>query len=328
MIRFLLSNKPITVFLLPVLTLVIWGLGSLSHPNCSTDIFGFGMNVIVSRILGATVVLLTAGIINSSVNRQEIFDKTTYLPGALYILAVGYSPDFHCLSILHLANIFLALAIRQLMNIYRQVGCRQQIFNGSFFLMAAALLYPPYLIYMLLPWVALLIFRPFNLKEYLMPFFSAFLFYIWFTSLSLSFSAFFDYFINYFNHPEIQSKSIFHLDNTSRHTEQLVRYLYYMKLGMFIALINLGVFTLIKVSRNNSLRIKKLSSLITGFLLFSGLLFIIERFLIDNEHFEQSVSIAFSLLVGVYFYYAKRMWIKSIVFYALIILIIANNYLI
>ena len=215
------------------------------------------------------------------------------------------------------------------MYIYRQVGCRQQIFNGSFFLMAAALLYPPYLIYMLLPWVALLIFRPFNLKEYLMPFFSVFVFYIWFTSLSLSFSAFSDYFINYFNHPEIQSKSIFHLSGSSAdHSEQLVRYLYYMKLGMFIALINLGVFTLVKVSRNNSLRIKKLTSLITGFLLFSGLLFIIERFLIDNEHFEQSVSIAFSLLVGVYFYYAKRMWIKSIVFYALIILIIANNYLI
>ena len=218
------------------------------------------MNVIVSRLLGAIVVLLTAGIINSSVNRQEIFDKTTYLPGALYILAVGYSPDFHCLSILHLANIFLALAIRQLMNIYRQVGCRQQIFNGSFFLMAAALLYPPYLIYMLLPWVALLIFRPFNLKEYLMPFFSVFVFYIWFTSLSLSFSAFSDYFINYFNHPEIQSKSIFHLSGSSAdHSEQLVRYLYYMKLGMFIALINLGVFTLVKVSRNNSLRIKKLT---------------------------------------------------------------------
>lgn len=328
MIRFLLSNKPITVFLLPLLTIVVWVIGIIFHPDCSSDIFGLQINVTISRILGAAVVLLTAGIINRSVNSQEIFDKTTYLPGALYILAVGYSPEFHCLSILHLANIFLALAIRQLMNIYRQVGCRQQVFNGSFFLMAASLLYPPYLIYMLLPWVALLIFRPFNLKEYLMPLLSVFLFYIWFTSLSLNFYAFFDYFIHYFQNPELQSKSVFHQNISSNHTEHLDKYLYYMKLSLFMVLLNLGVFTLVKVSRNNSLRIKKLTSLITGFLLFSGLLFIIEKYLIDNEHFEQSVSIAFSLLVGVYFYYAKRLWLKSIVFYALLILIVANNYLV
>lgn len=331
MIRFLLSNKPITVFLLPLLTIVIWIIGSIFHPDCSCVIFGFQINVIVSRILGAAVVLLTAGIINRSVNSQEIFDKTTYLPGALYILAVGYSPDFHCLSILHLANIFLALAIRQLMNIYRQVGCRQQIFNGSFFLMSAALLYPPYLIYMLLPWLALLIFRPFNLKEYLMPLLSVVLFYIWFTSLSLDFNSFFSYFINYFQTPEMNSKTVLQqntLDFSNSNSEHLSQYLYYMKLSLFMILLNLGVFTLVKVSRNNSLRIKKLTSFITGFLLFSGLLFIIEKYFIDNEHFEQSVSIAFSLLVGVYFYYAKRLWLKSIVFYALVILIIANNYLV
>lgn len=325
MLRILLSNKPITAFMLPLLVILIWSYGSIVHEACDTNFFTLKINSLLSKIIGGGVVLLTAFVINSSVNRQEIFDKTTYLPGALYILAVGYSPNFHCLSVIHIANIFLALSIRELLNIYRQVGCRQQIFNGSFFLLASSLFYPPYAIYLLLPWVALTIFRPFNLKEYLMPFLSLLIYFIWFTGITFNPYSLTEHFIHFFNAEpnEVQTLTF----STNQINDNLHTYLTYAKIGMFALLLNFGVLSLLKLSQKNSLRIKKISTLITVFLLFSGLLFILEKYLINNEHFEQSVSIAFSLLVGFFFHYGKRLWLKALIFYLLISLILINIYL-
>ena len=95
-----------------------------------------------------------------------------------YIFSCIDLAQFQCIP-LFLQIFFYALGFLNLIKIKRQIPCKGIIFNSSCFILLASVTYPPYLIFILLPWMSHSIIKSFNIREFLMPLLAILLFYIY-----------------------------------------------------------------------------------------------------------------------------------------------------
>ncbi len=100
-------------------------------------------------------------------SKQELGEKQNFLPSFMYLLL---GSTLNATSYLHpivAANIPLLLMINSFVYTYRLEKAVSAIFDASFYLSLAALIYFPYIIFFPLPFIATFIFRTFNFREWL-----------------------------------------------------------------------------------------------------------------------------------------------------------------
>ncbi len=106
--------------------------------------------------------------INVIAANHRLADTVTLYPGLFYILIASALPEFLHLSPLHMANTFLLIAISELLKVYKNPSCANNIFNVGFWVAVASLFYPSYLIFIIFGFTGLNSLRAFNFKEWLM----------------------------------------------------------------------------------------------------------------------------------------------------------------
>ena len=89
----------------------------------------------------------------------------TLFSGVFLILLSSLTVPYLHLSPTYFSNIFLLLAINQILITYRVTGSSISIFNAGFFIGVAALFCPAYLIFIIWMFAGLNLLRGFNLKE-------------------------------------------------------------------------------------------------------------------------------------------------------------------
>ena len=138
----------------------------------------------LQAILCIILVFLQAVSINYIVNTHKLTMRPHLLGGLFYILLVSLHYDFLPLSPIILANVFILIALINLMRTYRVTRISGSIFNGGFFIAAAASIYFPYIIYIFPGYIGLLILRSFRMKERLQFITGAIVFiYLYFAAL-------------------------------------------------------------------------------------------------------------------------------------------------
>lgn len=146
---------------------VIWqpaGFGIFSQWVYHT----IGATGTLPSIIAMVLLLIQGTAINVIAANHRLADTVTLFPGLFYILIASALPEFLHLSPLHMANTFLLIAISELLKVYKNPSCANNIFNVGFWVAVASLFYPSYLIFIVFGLTGLNSLRAYSFKEWLM----------------------------------------------------------------------------------------------------------------------------------------------------------------
>lgn len=313
------SNSTLVIFALPIVMLVLWApsfmTNNLIHINQSNLIFDWFniKNPFLNRLFAFTIIFATGVILNNQINKNEIFERNTYIPALFYVLTMSSISELQQMHPLILTNLFWVLAYRRLLNIYNQVQCKSEVFDASlFFTIGALITFPSAAIMLLLPFIALVVIRPFDLKEYLMPFFALLL-------ITIYLSAYY-----YISQDEI---SYLNVQSSYYQLDLPFNWTYYVIYGLIAIVMYLSGFKLLAKSNTSSVRFRKTTSVLISFLALTFIAMVYEKLIAMNDSFLLIGAVPFSLLWSFYFFYNEKKWIGNLIFYTIFLFIIANIYL-
>lgn len=143
-------------------------------------------NRTLNIMLAGLVIFVQALWINRLVFRYSILSKNSYLPGLLYVILMSLFSSFLILNAAVFANFFLLLIIDKLFSVHKSMRTIPLIFDIGLLISFATLFYFPTILWLLMIWFALMYFKPFVWREYivgligfLIPYLFVALFYFW-----------------------------------------------------------------------------------------------------------------------------------------------------
>lgn len=236
--------------------------------------------------------------------RQEVVEKTNYIPSFLYIFFSAITLNHSLLHPSLIANIFILLSLNYITDTYREEQALSRIFSSAFCSSLAMFFYINSAFFIPLYFIALLILRPFSWREWIVSFMGlaapVFIYCCTCYLVNIPFTPFFSYltdlFIN-FQRP------------------LLSEYFY----PLFLCLIILTVASAIKhFSKGLGSKIKTQKSL--GLMYWFLLLSLVNFFSKNNNAYFPLVAsvIPLSVLLGDYFYNIKQLKVSNTLFFILL----------
>lgn len=122
-------------------------------------------NVLITLIL----TLLQAFFLNRIINHFNFLGKPTFLTALLFMSLVSVFLPFLVLSPTLICNFITIWMIDKLFNIYKQADVKILMFDLGMIVALGSLIYFPFIVMLLLLWIALIIFRPFIWREWVTP---------------------------------------------------------------------------------------------------------------------------------------------------------------
>ena len=169
-------NSQLIIFIFFVLLLWVDAMISPVEPvtlSFQTPLYA-GLAILLQKIpvrLSVTIAFLLiatqAVIINSSLINHKIIARNTLLPFLIYFVLMSYSPVVQTVHPVLIANLFLILSLNLNLSIYLKPEPYKEIFNSTFFISMASLFYLPVLIFLILVWISLLVYRISSLREWI-----------------------------------------------------------------------------------------------------------------------------------------------------------------
>ncbi len=126
------------------------------------------LSVIGAQFISLFSILLGAFFVNYIAIEQEITSKTNYIPAFLYILFAFSSAKNQDIEPILIANLFLLPSIYFLISSYRQDLALSSCFLAGLFLGLASFFYIYFLILFPIVFIALLILKSFNWREWVL----------------------------------------------------------------------------------------------------------------------------------------------------------------
>ena len=181
-IRFFKSNNASALLFLPLIAVVIWVFGFI-HPiilpvKHSMPLYELMAGIFVSipwlsTLIGLILVIGEAFLLNFIVNENEVLEKQNYLPALFYIVFMSNNDAMLTLHPLLFGNLFILFALHKLLSSYRKDNAFSQAFDAGFLISIATLFYFPFVVFLPLLGVGLIIMRPFNWREWIISFLGA-----------------------------------------------------------------------------------------------------------------------------------------------------------
>lgn len=171
------NNIQSSLIILSITSFSLWGcsfLFSSTGINMANDegilpILRFFTNTFspfIVQLISFLTVVIGALFLNFVTISQEITTKTNYLPAFLYILFAFSSTTKNNLQPLLVANLFILPALYFLISSYRQAVALSAFYKAGFFLGIASFFYTPYIIVFPIAFIAILLFKSFNWREW------------------------------------------------------------------------------------------------------------------------------------------------------------------
>lgn len=175
-LRVFRSNQPALGFLYPFFAGLLWLPGwwvnqppdqqmtLLQSPGLSSA-WSDG----IATAVAFTMVLAGAWLFNQLFQQFDLTERKNQLPGLCYVIAFSWSPFLLQFTFLLPGQIFLLLAVRRLMAVYRQPVVLRELFDAGIFTALAALCYLPFAFLLVACWLSIGLLRPFQWREWFMP---------------------------------------------------------------------------------------------------------------------------------------------------------------
>ncbi|MDX2001578.1 MAG: DUF6427 family protein [Chitinophagales bacterium] len=196
MIRLLNNNQPFLVLLLLAYA-VLFNLVLFTDPSFTvpeTD-FPFSkwlfehLNISYNAITAISIALvfIQALMITQILNDIKFFNKSTYVPGVIYIVMASMFREFLFLSPVLIANTFIILTFGRLFSMYRQHSAFKEVYDTGLLIGISTLIYFPSVVLFIAMLIALGLLRSFIWREWLVGFFGLITpYYLAFVGLFLS----------------------------------------------------------------------------------------------------------------------------------------------
>jgi len=205
LLRVFKSIQPSIIFLIILITVGIW-LNTFLNPGNSNfyfnehpmPLYGVLTNLVSPVSFLGTLITMIIWIIHGlllvRLNTKFFFiNERTYLPAAIFILSGCFIVDLQSLNPVIISSVFLLIAIERLIDSYRNTNISFSSFDAGLLIGTGALFYLNLGFFLLLVWIGLLILRPVNWREWVVPilgfctpgFFTAVIYYLLYGDLFL-----------------------------------------------------------------------------------------------------------------------------------------------
>lgn len=119
-------------------------------------------NVIITLVLTIAQALL----LNRIVDNHNLLGRPTFLPALMYVTTASLLLPFLALTPTLICNFFLIWMIDKLLKTYHRKEVKSTLFDLGMLVAVGTLFYFPFILMLLLLWIALIIFRPFDWREW------------------------------------------------------------------------------------------------------------------------------------------------------------------
>ncbi|MFT3844453.1 MAG: hypothetical protein QM725_05330 [Lacibacter sp.] len=181
MIRYFSSNNPLNVIILFFLGILIrlpYFISPVMPQTSETDGVLYGLLIkalhstgmvfpFVYPVIVYLLVFTQAIMFNGLINEQKLFHTPNYLLALYYLVITAIVPEWNVLSPVLIINTVLVWAWPGMVGLYHQSNPKTVLYNIGFGFGLTAFFYFPSVYLLLLLIVALLLFRPFYLTEWL-----------------------------------------------------------------------------------------------------------------------------------------------------------------
>lgn len=131
--------------------------------NLLDTVFQPRANVFITVML----TILQGILLNRIVNQYNLLGKPSFLPALMYVTLASMLTPFLTLTPTLICNFLLIWMIDKFLSIYRRTEIVGLVFDLGLIIAIGTLFYFPFILFLLLVWMALLIFRPFNWREWI-----------------------------------------------------------------------------------------------------------------------------------------------------------------
>ncbi len=321
MISYFNSGHPGRYLVVLFITAILWlpsilsaGFFPLPGNEVHQGLTGFAENYRGFTLTGCFILSFVVGVmLNQILKEYDLVNANNTTGLFLYVLFASAIPLFTSMNVFIIVNIFLVMFIQGMMQLSKEENPVVTIFNTSLYLGIASLFFPPLLYLFIIIWMAILMNRQMDLRNFLivltgllLPFLFLFTWYFWNDTLGKHWQAILYRLIS------IQTLNIF----TSLTVFDLVIFLLLLLVLVFSILrtfFGIGE-TSITARRNMKLNLYLLTGLAVLVVLYSSAPVI---FLI---------LVAPSVIVVAHAFYAvKNKWL-NLIFVLLLLLIIIHQY--
>ncbi|NVO02878.1 MAG: hypothetical protein HXX09_09290 [Bacteroidetes bacterium] len=252
-------------------------------------------------------------ILNNLATDHELPSKNTYLPALVYIVLMSSSVNAFPIHPVLFSNFFLLLALNIIFELYGKSESFVDILNISLLISLASLFYFPCIFFLLLFWIAFIIYRMFSLREWIisivgiiLPYFFLAIYYFWNDKL--------------LNRIQDYQKLLINLKHFSLKisTYQIVLY------SVIGAILLIAFYSLMTRTRDKAIKNRKFNSIIFWFLILG-----IVSIALSSNYSSFHFGIAFipaSILISNYFVQVKRKWFAEVLFLILLGVVIYGTF--
>lgn len=135
-----------------------------------TDFLRFLDNIKISPLANVlitlTITIIQAVLFNGVVNKYNLLGSSTFLPALMYVTTASLLLPFLALSPPLLCNFLLIWMLDKLLSIYHMKNALAQLFDIGMMVAVGSLIYFPFLAMFPVVWGSLILFRPFNWREW------------------------------------------------------------------------------------------------------------------------------------------------------------------
>lgn len=179
LLRLYRSNQPVVMLFLPLIGLIFWMPSFLSPEGVPTGsqsgplfdlLTGITSGIYwLQTLIGYAFVIAGAIILNRIFNREELTERENYVPALTWLILWSFSEDLCVLHPVQPAMIFTILAAGRLAATYGKSDIRRLVYDAGLFMGISILIYPSIWVVLPLIWIALVILRTFNWREWFIP---------------------------------------------------------------------------------------------------------------------------------------------------------------
>ncbi|RFZ91883.1 beta-carotene 15,15'-monooxygenase [Mucilaginibacter conchicola] len=258
--------------------------------------------------LAGLVVLGQAVLLNFLVNKYNLLGRSTFLPSLMYVTVTALFPQFLILSAPLLCNFLLIWMLFKLFSFYKGDDAKSTAYDLGMIVALGSIIYLPYIYLFLAIWLGLVIFKPFNWREWI----SGILGYV---------TVFFFFAVFYYLNNRLGSfYQIWAPLGTKFPNSINIKYLNYLVLIPVIIIIGLFLFHFQKNYYKSYVQVRKSFQLLLVIFIIAGLSFYVKS-QFSLTHFVLC-AVPAAVFLAYYFAYASRKWFYESLYLLLLISII------
>lgn len=321
MINLFRTYNPLNMVWLAILSLVLRLGYLLNAPNKIHFIFvepfarllvplnyEYALSPFLNIIIAAILVFLQALWFNRLVNSYNLLGKPSFLPALMYVVISALFMPFLVLSAPLICNFLVIGMLFRLFGMYKTADAKMVTYDTGMLVAVGTLIYLPFIYMFLIIWAALVVFRPFNWREW--------------AAAIVGFATIFFFLavIYYLNDKLAVFSSIWAPLGTAFPSHIHINSYNYLVL---VPVVIIGVFCFLKTSEiffRSYVQTRKSFQLLLTMVVVTGLSFYVKaQFQLD--HFLLCTA-PLAVFFAYYFLYSGRRWFYESIFLLLVISII------